>query len=317
MARITHYDQGDAWVPQATFKVGGTNTDPTTITVKVKEPDGTISTMGPVSGATGGSGITRVSAGVYTVTIDLDDAGYWFAQFIGTGTAAGSEEHQAIVDPSEFFENAQLNSRALVGLAETKDWLQQQNIETSNDLETVRVINDMSQRFIDEAGGREFKAVGTNPQTRFFEPASRYEVAVGDMATAPSLVRVLHSDWATVVDTVDPGDYLALPMSREAWEPITRLRFNSYRVASLRGGYRVEVTGTFGFPAVPGNVRQAVLEAVAAALDRDVEHYRTDLGAQTVGEGTTVVTDVGRPYFLTMPPSALAVARMYAAPLAA
>lgn len=318
--RITHHDQGDVWVPQATFTVGGTPTDPTTLIVKIKDPSGTITTITENTPATPTLPVVRVSAGVYKHSgIALNDAGYWFVNFTGTGAAAAAEDHQAIVDPSEFYESAQLGTRSLVGLAETKDWLQQQNIDTSNDLELARVIVDISQRFTDESGGREFKAAGTNPQPRFFdvdEQARFYAmVSVGDMAAAPTLVRILDTDWTTVIDTVDTADYLTLPFNREAWEPITKLRFNHPRVAPLRYGQRIEVTGTFGFPAVPGNVRQAVLEAVTAAVDRDVEHYSQDLGAISAGAGTNVIVAAGRPSFLTMPPSSLAVARGYAAPL--
>jgi hypothetical protein len=45
MAKITHYDQGDVWMPQATFTVNGTPTDPTTLIVKIKDPAGTITTI--------------------------------------------------------------------------------------------------------------------------------------------------------------------------------------------------------------------------------------------------------------------------------
>jgi hypothetical protein len=84
MAQITHYDQGDLWTPKATFTVGGVATDPSTVTFKYRDPSGTITTVGPVAGASGGSGITRVSAGVYTYDVTLNDAGRWYARFEGT-----------------------------------------------------------------------------------------------------------------------------------------------------------------------------------------------------------------------------------------
>jgi hypothetical protein len=313
MARITHYDQGDAWVPQATFSVNGTPTDPTTITVKVKEPDGTISTMGPVSGGSGGSGITRVSDGVYTVTIALDAAGYWFAQFIGTGTAAGSEEHQAIVDPSEFTSDAGIGTRALVSLSETRDWLRGQGfaqIDTVDDLELVRVINDMSERAHDESE-REFKPQATNPAARTFDVDARALrqriVDVGDVS-AVTLVEILDTDWSTVVETVAASDYSLQPQVRKAWEPYRRIAFSS-DVTPIRSGMRVRVTGTWGFPSVPGSVRQAVLDAVAAVMDRDVEHYRQDLSPapQAPEGGTLIMVGGGRQRFVSMPPASLAV----------
>ena len=107
-----------------------------------------------------------MSAGVFKTDITLDDAGYWFARFEG-GTAAAAEDHQAIVDPSEFYETAQLGTRALVGMAEARDWLQHTQQESPDGLELARVINDVSDRIHYEAA-REFKVAGVNPQVRLF-----------------------------------------------------------------------------------------------------------------------------------------------------
>jgi hypothetical protein len=330
VANITHYDIGDVWAPQATFKVGGTNTDPTTVTARVKEPDGTITTLGPVSGATGGSGITRVSAGVYTVPLTLDTAGYWSVRIEGSGAAAGAAEHQAVADPSEFFGDSGLSARALVGLRETKDWLQRNNIDASDDTELVRVINDISDRFHQEAE-REFKPPVATPETRVFPVLTysrsdpyyvdgdylgdrsrrRRTIEVGDLADLDA-VTILDYDWTSTLESVALADVTAHPMVRQPWEPIRWLEFQT-DVTSLGNGMRVSVTGTWGFPAVPGNVRQAVLDAVAAVMDRDVEHYRQD-NAPAAGAaegGTVVVVGGGGGRLLSLPPSAQAVAWSY------
>jgi hypothetical protein len=322
VAAITHYDQGDVWVPQATFTVNNTPTDPTTLVVRIKAPDGTVTVITENTPATPTLPIVRASAGVFKHSgISLNDAGYWFVRFEGTGAVVATEEHEAIVDPSEFYESAQLGTRALVGLAETKDWLQQQNIDTSNDLEIARVIVDVSDRFHQEAQ-REFKALGTNPQTRLFavdEIGIAYmEVNIGD-ATSITTVEILDNDWATVLETVSSGNYQARPLIREPWEPIRRLKLSHVNgVRWLRSDYLVRVTGSFGFPSVPGNVRQAVLDAIAAILDRDVEHYRQDLSPTvSTGEstGTVVMIGGGRQRLLSMPATSLAVAWSYRDPV--
>lgn len=323
MAKITHYDQGDVWTPQATFTVNGTPTDPTTLIVRVKDPSGTVTVVTENTPAAPTLPIVRVSAGVFKHNgIALNDAGYWFVRFEGTGAAAATEEAEAIVDPSEFYESAQLGTRALVGLAETKDWLQQQNITTENDMELARVINDISDRFHYEAG-REFKAVGTNPQARTFElePIGWRNgiVRIGDL-TSVTTVEVLDTDWVTVLATVPSTDYASLPRNREAWEPIRRLQLNATLATTpLRYGYLLRVTGTWGFPAVPGNVRQAVLDAVAATMDRDVEQYRQDLAPVAAGAnqsaGTVIMLGGGAQRFVSMPPAALAVAWSYRDPV--
>ena len=133
-------------------------------------------------------------------------------------------------------------------------------------------------------------------------------VSVGDLAATPTLVRILDTDWTTPLETVAAGDITAHPMNREPWEPIQALELHS-DVAALSPGMRLEVTGTWGFPAVPGNIRQAALDAIASVLDRDVESYSTDLAPmQAQGEGTNVIIMGRSPRLLSLPPAALAVA---------
>jgi hypothetical protein len=323
MAKIQHYDIGEYWLPEATFSVGGTATDPTTLQVKVRNPGGTITTYDyatPATLLTSSTPVARISAGVYRLIQEINDAGDWDAYFKGTGAAATAEHHQAVGDPSPFFESAQIGTRALVSLAEARDWLEHSTTDTSDDLELARVINDVSDRFHYEAQ-REFIVEGTNPQTRTFEmdaTAVRYGIVkVGDMS-AITTVELLDTDWSTVLESVIAANYSALPLARASWEPIRRIQLNYGNGASyLRPGYRVRVTGSWGFPAVPGNVRQAVLDAIAATLDRDVEHYKQDnaFGGAAGQEGSTVVV-LGRTggKLLSMPASSLAVALSYRDP---
>jgi len=333
--RITHYDIDDVWQPQATFTVGGTPTDPTTITVKQQAPDGTETTIAnavTVSTLNASSTpVAKTSTGVLKLNpgITLNASGYWFVRFTGTGTAAASEEHQAVVDPSEFTLNAGVSDRALVSLAETKDWLNQFNVQTDNDLDLVRVINDVSDRFHQEAG-REFKPYTTNPGVRTFEaPVGgrkdpwyvdgqfmgdrnnwRRRVFVGDLASYTQ-VQIIDFDWSTVIETTALANVRGLPLVRQPWEPIRWLELST-SAAGLSEGMGVKVTGNWGFPSVPGNVRQAVLEAVVAAMDRDVEHYRQDLSpVGSAGEGGTTVVVAGSQRLLSLPPSAQAVAWSY------
>lgn len=329
MARIAHKDIGDVWEPQAIFTVAGSPTDPTQVTAKYKDSAGAITTLGPVAGGTGGGGITRVSVGVFKIAVTLDAAGYWKARFEGTGAAAAAEDHEIVVDPSEFDNDAGIDSRALVALAETKDWLQSQQVDTGEDLELVRVINDISDRFHREAR-REFKAIGTNPQTRtiivpqlpspepwyvdgdYMGDRSLYNrvVSVGDMS-AVTTVKLLDRDWTTVLETVAASDMTFHREEDEPTGPITDIEFHP-DVTSLWPGMRVEVTGSWGFPSVPGNVRQAVLDAVLETMDRDPEHWRQDMAPTASGEAANVIV-IGsrnsRP--ISLPPRSLAVARSY------
>jgi hypothetical protein len=318
MARLDPYDIGDLWVAQSTFTVGGVNTDPTTITVKQQTPSGTETTLASAvatSGLTGASTpVAKTATGVYRLNpgITLNEAGRWYVRFEGAGAVTASEEHEAVVVPSVFTSESGVGDRALVTLRETKDWLKGQGVETTsyeNDLELVRVINDISERAHDEAK-REFKASGSNPQARVFPVDARMLrqriVDVGDLASAPTLVQVLDTDLTTVLATETA--YVVDPQVREADEPIRRLVLLSDFYA-LQPGMGVRVTGTWGFPSVPGNVRQAVLDAIAAVMDRDVEHYRQDLGyaGANVQPGGTVVMLGGNRRMTSMPSTSLAV----------
>lgn len=325
MAKITHFDIGDRWTPQATWTVGATATDPSQIVVRLQDPVGTESVVttasSPAALTSASQPLARLSQGVFQLSpgIALSSAGYWYLRFEGTGVAEASEEFQAIVDPSEFTSNSGLSDRALVGLSETKDWLQQQNIDTGEDLELVRVINDISQRFHDEAG-REFKPILAGTQTRSF-PVNQWSrcIFVGDLAvlsTASDAVKVVGSDWTSTIATVDVNYVRGLPTVREAWQPIRELEFNQNQIRP-GPGMRVDVKGTWGFPSVPGNLRQAALDAIAVVMDRDVEHYRQDLGsAPGVGEQTSVIVmGSSQPSMLiSLPPSAFSVARSYRDP---
>jgi hypothetical protein len=338
--RITHYDVGDLWTPQATFSIANVNTDPTTLTVTQQAPDGTetilANAVSPGSLNSSSTPVAKTATGVFKLNpgITITSAGRWHVKFVGTGAAAAADTQTAIGDPDPFTAESGIGARALVSLDDAKDWLNQQQITFDEDLELVRVINDISDRFHKEAE-REFKADGTNPQTRTFiaEPvgrrmpqyidgdyvgdynSSRRRIRVGDMASAPSQVQLMDSDWTTVLETVALADITALPSPRGSGEPITELEFHS-DVTSLSSGMRVAVTGVFGFPSVPGDVRQAVLDAVAAVMDRDVEHYRQDLGAVGAeGETGTVVVVGGRTgsRLISLPPSAQSVAWRYRA----
>jgi len=319
--KISHLDIDDYWMPQATWTVGGTPTDPTTIIVTGKDADGTITHIttasSPSTLTTASTPLARSGTGVFYLNpgTQMTKAGYWFTHFKGTGAAAAAEEHQAIVDPSEFNASGGLSSRALVGLAETKDWLQSQNIDTAEDLEVVAAINGASELAHDESG-REFKRVDTtsSPTIRLFGVDNLTRngfVQIGDLSTTPTLVRILASDWSSSIATIT--DYQVYPNSRESWAPVTALEFES-TVIRPQSGQLIEVTGVWGFPSVPPQIKDAVKDVVAERLDRDVEHYTRDFAPVTAGQGQNVIVLGARPSFLSANPRSLAIFRSFRKP---
>lgn len=178
---------------------------------------------------------------------------------------------------------ATLSARALAGLDETKRYAKIDLAETGDDDVVIDRINAAS-ALIHRVADREFKPIGTNPQTRSFDLISpRYgtppssELRIGDLASAPTAVTI-NGNVVTNLSTTVVG----LPRVRQEWEPIRRLRFGS-TLGTYPGdpvywpgywsGAVIEVTGNWGFPEVPADIREACIVTVAIWLSRDVTTY--------------------------------------------
>lgn len=82
------YDIGDTRRLTATFtNLAGAATDPTTVTFKVKVPDGTITTY--IYGTH--AELAKSATGVYYVDYSITQAGRYSYRFEGTGTVATAE----------------------------------------------------------------------------------------------------------------------------------------------------------------------------------------------------------------------------------
>ncbi len=91
------YDKGSSTRISNEFKVAGVLTDPTTITLKIKKPDGTSSTYTYAAGE-----ITREAAGKYYKDFTLNQVGFWLYRWEGTGTCEAVDENYLQVVPSLF-----------------------------------------------------------------------------------------------------------------------------------------------------------------------------------------------------------------------
>lgn len=78
-------DIGDVRTLSATFRnAAGTGTNPTTVVLTIRKPDGTVVT--PTPAATG--------AGVYNYVQIIDQAGVWAWKYTGTGTVTDMQQGQ-------------------------------------------------------------------------------------------------------------------------------------------------------------------------------------------------------------------------------
>lgn len=83
------FDIGDVVRISVSFAVSGVYTDPTTVTLKVKDPSGTVDTYTYAL-----SQVTKSATGVYYKDLTIDEAGTWRYEWTGTGSCAAVEEGQ-------------------------------------------------------------------------------------------------------------------------------------------------------------------------------------------------------------------------------
>lgn len=165
----------------------------------------------------------------------------------------------------------ELSSRALCSLEDVKDFLRSPD-GTQFDDTLTRMVNAASAALHRESC-REFKAAGA-AGARVIDVGSAYrhpfELWIGDLASAPSVIEVIDAA-GSVVATYGAGGSLSvaeacvlLPVNRpEDWRPITGVRFRLASQSALVRGGQVRVTGTWGFPEVPDDVRQAAIAQAA------------------------------------------------------
>lgn len=81
------YDIGDVVRLTGTFTVGGAATDPTTVALTVQDPSGNDGAYTYAGGT-----VTKSSTGIYYKDVTLDEAGWWFYRWVGTGDCAAAGE---------------------------------------------------------------------------------------------------------------------------------------------------------------------------------------------------------------------------------
>lgn len=91
------YPAGDVVRLSCVFSVSGTNTDPTTITLSVKDPTSAITAY-----VYGSSAMVRDAAGAYHFDLTISISGNYFYRYVGTGTVVAASEGQIISGPSNF-----------------------------------------------------------------------------------------------------------------------------------------------------------------------------------------------------------------------
>lgn len=117
---------------------------------------------------------------------------------------------------------------------------------------------------------REFRPIPDLPVRRFLitvTAARLRTVRIGDCALVDGLE--LQNELGDTTATVDPSTVLFLPLVRQEWQPIEEIKLPTGATA----GRYLEVTGVWGFPSVPEDIREACVKRV-------ILRYLTDVAAR-------------------------------------
>jgi hypothetical protein len=234
------------------FKVNGVATDPTTVTLTITDPTGAATTPST----------THVSTGTFSANVACTIIGIWTYLWEGTGTAtdavAGTWTVGTVSLNQRYASVEELKSR--LGITDTAD-----------DFELGLAVEAAS-RQVDEICGRYFWR-GT--ATRTYVPESVARQTLDDLVavTALNVDRdgdgTFEESWVQGTDyalEVTPGRYNTQAKG-EPWPYTAAVVLSGSKLFPFVWMWshldRVQVIGTFGWPAVPLAVKQAALVAAA------------------------------------------------------
>lgn len=147
-----------------------------------------------------------------------------------------------------------------VSLAELKSAL---GITHANDDTEAELAAEAASRAVDDFCGRRFYADADANQVRYYSPSTSYHLFVDDLATFTSLKTdedgngSFEQTWTRDSETAARGFRLEPLNAAADGRPYTRVVVLAGGLT--RGNRRVELTGRFGWPAVPTAIKQATL----------------------------------------------------------
>jgi hypothetical protein len=247
-----------------------------TVVLTVTDPDGTTSNPSTVQGG-------APPAVTYTANVGVTKAGTWLARFVATGTVTDAEDMQFYVLPV-------LGANVYTTLPELKTALGLPAADTQDDDDLQDAIL-VASRAVDGDCQRHFYKV---TEARTLEPSDPYRLRLGafmDLVSVTTLKTDATGD-GTFETTWAAGDYQLLcqdgtPNTGAGPEPrpyqrIKAVGTRTFPLPPWVGGTRsnlVEVTGTWGWPAVPDRIRRAArMMATEQFALRDVKFGAVGMG---------------------------------------
>jgi hypothetical protein len=160
---------------------------------------------------------------------------------------------------------------AYATLPELKAWV---TLDDTIDDVVAQAVLDSTSRWVDEYCDRHFWRDGATSTevARTFGVCNWYQLDIPDLVSVLTLKTDEAGD-GTFETTWAAGDYQLWPVNRPTGRPYTRVEAVAGRLFPLRYTYgsrgnRVEVTGIWGWPAVPETVKQATLIQSSRILKR-------------------------------------------------
>lgn len=256
-----------------TITVDGVAFDLSSSTVKFKMRAADSSTL------TVDAAATVVSAPAGTVrydwaAADVDTAGLYMVWWeVTTGGKIQSVAETTI----EIREHAPQATRDLCTLGDIFAYVPGYQTDGGSDGILEELISSVSQE-MHTVCNREFQPATTNPYAKTFDLTDWDESTrclwIGDLKNTTSLqVEITELDGTAVATlTMSDSAIVALPRNRETWQPINELWFPTELddAPDFAAGQVVEVTGNWGFPSIPSDVKAACAKLVIYRYVRDV-----------------------------------------------
>jgi len=247
---VATYRPDGVLVLEVTFEVGGVETDPTALTLTVRSPDGASTDYVYLTDVE----VVRDSAGVFHADIPAPDDGPWAWRWEGTGAAAG-------VDEGVFFVERSLI--AAPGLCSLDDiTLLRPDVTVGANDARIEALIARASELIEEVAQRQF-TIDAAASDRYFdlrEISPQREMLIDDLSATPTELQVIDSEGDGVYTAVVADDLVALPRNRRGRRPITALRLRA--AVPVGDTYVLRVKGVWGWPAIPGDIREACIETV-------------------------------------------------------
>lgn len=246
-----------------TFQVSGVNTDPTTVSCIITDPTGA-AVLHTFNGSVPAD-ITKVSTGIYQLLVGVTITGLWAFEWLGTGAASD-------VDVGTFTGQPSSVNQFYCSVEELKDRL---GITTTvNDLSSQMAVQAAA-KWVDAYCGRHFFQM---VDTRTFIPYSIWEQPLDDIVSVTQLSVDFDGDGVYEQLWTQGTDYQLMFEGHEfaQFTPGEARPYTTARVINFAGGgrffpfiwpfaplNRIQVQGTFGWPAVPLAVKQAALQCAS------------------------------------------------------